>query len=630
MGGSRVGVWVLAALAPLAVLALDPGGWYPFGPVKWLVISALVPAGAALVWTGRAVRANRVQLIALGVLLAVLALAAAFGTDGRYAWLGTPERQFGVLTWALAAVALVAGQSLDAERDGRPIAVGLVVAGLGAGAAATAEGLGWRAGPIGLGGDRLTGTLGSAAYLGAAGALLLPALTGVAADGRFARWVRVAAAVGTGLLAVTLVGAGARAAWVGLLVAGLVLAVAERRRIAAHLRIALLVGAAGIAALVVVAAVSPAGERAAAVLDADAPGGRGRVDEWRVGARVAARHPVHGVGPEGYRIAFADGVDASYQRAHGRDPLPDRAHSGPLDVALAGGLVALAAWAVVMAVSVRAAWRAMGGGRPWLAGLGAGLVAHLAGQLLLFPTFELEPVSWLLAGLLVAATARRDELVERDRVPGLVPVLAVVAAAAVVAGGFGVAADREAARAADALSAGEGPVAVEAATRATELRPDVLRYHLLLARALVADDRGTVAALAAADDALEQSPGDPVAQRERARLLVARAAATSVPAHVTAAQRELRGLLADDPVNADLWRLLGEADVLAGDPTAAEQAWRRAEHLAPRDPGPPADLAELYLAVDRPEAARRAAGRALALDPADQRAQAVLRRARGS
>lgn len=627
MGGSRVGVWVLAALAPAALLVLDPVGWYPFGPAKWLVVSTLVPAGAALLWTGRTVRVNRVQLVAVIVLLALLALAAALGADGRYAWLGTPERQFGFVTWVLCAIALVAGTSLDAEHDARPLAVGLVVAGVGAGAVATAEALGWRAGPIGLGGDRLTGTLGSAAYLGAAGAVLLPALTGIAIDARFARALRAAATAGVAALAVSLVGAGARAAWVGLLVAGMVLAVAQRRWIGAHLRIVLVAGAVAIVGLGVVATVTPAGERAVSVLDADAPGGRGRLDEWRVGTRVLARHPALGVGPEGYRIAFADGVDASYQRAHGRDPLPDRAHSGPLDVALAGGMGALVAWAVVVAVSLRAAWRAMRAGHRWLAGLGAGLVAHVAGQLLLFPTFELEPVTWLLAGMVVAATAQTDELVERDRVLGLVPVLAAAAAVTLVAGGFGVAADRQAARAVDGR---DRTSAVEAATRATELRPDVLRYRLLLARLLLADDRGTAAALTAVDGALQQSPDDPIAQRERARLLVARAAATSVPAHIAAAQRELQTQLDDDPVNAALWRLLGEADLLAGDDAAAERAWRKAEDLAPSDPGPPTDLAELYLAIDRPEAAARAAERALALDPADERARAALRHARSS
>jgi hypothetical protein len=44
---------VVAALAPVSLLAVDPWGWYPFGPVKWLAVSTLVPAGAAVVLARR-------------------------------------------------------------------------------------------------------------------------------------------------------------------------------------------------------------------------------------------------------------------------------------------------------------------------------------------------------------------------------------------------------------------------------------------------------------------------------------------------------------------------------------------------------------------------------------------------
>lgn len=81
----------------------------------------------------------------------------------------------------------------------------------------------------------------------------------------------------------------------------------------------------------VVALATPVGGRLVALANPTAPGGATRVDEWRVAGRVLVAHPVTGVGPEGYRIAFAEGVDEAYERRHGRDPLPDRAHAGPLD-----------------------------------------------------------------------------------------------------------------------------------------------------------------------------------------------------------------------------------------------------------------------------------------------------------
>src|SRR5690606_26811454 len=122
------------------------------------------------------------------------------------------------------------------------------------------------------------------------------------------------------------------------------------------------------------------------VVDRDAPGGAGRVDEWRVAVRVIADHPITGVGPEGYRIAFAEGVDRAYERAHGRDPLPDRAHSAPLDVALAGGVGALLAWGVLVVLVGRACVRVVRAGPGWRRGVAVGLIAHGVGLLFLFPT----------------------------------------------------------------------------------------------------------------------------------------------------------------------------------------------------------------------------------------------------
>lgn len=639
MDRGRAGAWVLAALAPAAFLALDPGGWYPFGDATWLAVSVLVPLGAALVWRDRPVRVERPLAVALAALLGLLGLAAMVGDDPLYAWIGTPERRLGVLTWVLCAVALLAGRSLDPERDGPRVAVGLVLAALGVGTVATAEALGWRAGPIGLGGDRLTGTFGSAAYLGSAAALLLPIAVGVGLDHRFGRAVRAAAAVGAVLVGVALAGAGTRSAWVGLAAAVAVGGWCRRGALSGHGRSALVAGLVAVAALGVVAVVTPVGERLTSAFDADAPGGRGRVDEWRVAARVVARHPVLGVGPEGYRTAFAEGADAAYERAHGRDPLPDRAHSVVLDLALAGGVGALAAWLAVLGLVGCSLLRALRAGRPWVAGAAAGLLAHWVGQLLLFPAVELEPVAWLLAGVVVAATAP----VSSRRVLGVDPGdqatvgatrarvvpswatagLLLVALLAAVTGTLGLVADRRAERAALALARGDGATAAREAEAAADLRPDVLRYRLLEARARVADGQGTVAGLASVDEALDLSPGDPIAQRERARLLVDRARATRVPVHAEQARRYLDGLLDDDPVNAALWRLAGDAAQVDGDATATERAWRRAADLAPDDPDPWTDLAQLYLATDRPDDARRAVANALDRDPDDARARQV-------
>ncbi|MDQ1679853.1 MAG: hypothetical protein QOI42_712, partial [Frankiaceae bacterium] len=301
------------------------------------------------------------------------------------------------------------------------------------------------------------------------------------------------------------------------------------------------------------------------------------------------------------------------------------AHSGPLDVAAAGGIPALVAWCIVIGMMLRAALRASRSSRPWLVGVGAALIAHFAGQLLLFPTAELEPIAWLLAGVLITATTSTAPVHAPAalRRP-LSATLGLVAAMSLVAGALDVVADRHAGTAA---STRDPATAVRAATDAVDVRPDEVRLHLLLAQALVADDRGTVAAIAAVDDALRISPRDPIALRQRAQLLVQRATATHLPDDVSAARRAADTLVARDPHNAALLLIAGTAARLAADAPAAEAAFARAEGLSPRSAVPSIELALLYLDTGRTADARAAAARAVARDPQDQRAQEVQRRA---
>src|SRR5262249_6390372 len=142
---------------------------------------------------------------------------------------------------------------------------------------------------------------------------------------------------------------------------------------------------------------------------------------------------------------------------------------------------------------------------------------------------------------------------------------------------FDVAADHRAEAATDAARIGDNGAAVSAARDAVDLRPDELRLRLLLATLLVADQRGTAPALRQVDAALVISPGDPIALRRRAELLVQRASSTLLPDDIDKARRELARLVAADPSNGELQLLAGTAYGMAQDPERSAAAFRRAE-----------------------------------------------------
>ena len=664
---------VLAALPPASVLAVDPSGWSPFTPAKWLAVTTLVLLGAAVALGPRSrgvarsqgpsadeggagpatagTRLHRSSLVAFAAFVGWTMASAAFGDDHLYAWLGTPERHLGVLAWLLCLLAFVAGQTLRRAVDVVAVLTGLVVAGVGVGTYSIVEWV-WRA-PVALDvvTSRLGGPFGSAAYLGAACTLLGPAQVGITLDGEVPRWLRRAAAVGAALTLVALVGSGTRGAWlavVGAAVVAVLVRVGWQRALVATAVVGLAAGALALVPRVRDVATRQGGAEGAA-----------RLDEWRVGARIALAHPVVGVGPEGYRIAFPAAVDAAYERAHGRAETPDRAHDAVLDIAAAVGLPGLALYGVLLALVCRLVWPAVRRAPPWRAGLAVALVAYLAQQLVLFPLAELEPVAWLLAGLVVAweaalaprpvtapAEAVGDELsrpvdlgvstptqfpvaVAADRpaigsiatparvgapigggrrpavmtcvvTPPWRVALAALGVVALVAGALDLVADRAARTALRASS----PAAAHG-DRPARLRPDEVRYWLVAARTATS----RAAALVQLDAARRLSPGDPIVRIERARTIGTLAAWREVTAH--------------DPRNAAVWLRRGVAAANEGDVADAEQSWKTAEGLAPRSAVPAIDLSRLYLSLGRVGDARAAAQRAVERAPDDADALAA-------
>jgi hypothetical protein len=146
-----------------------------------------------------------------------------------------------------------------------------------------------------------------------------------------------------------------------------------------------------------------------------------------------------------------------------------------------------------------------------------------------------------------------------------------------------VVADHRAERAVEAVARGDGPAALEAADSAAALRPDILRLHLLAARAALVDQRGALAALQRIDDGLDWSPNDPIARLQRLTVLVARAESTQTSPHIAAARDALDPALRADPHAAALWRLDARLSRLEGEPTRARRSEERADRLTPPD-----------------------------------------------
>ena len=262
--------------------------------------------------------------------------------------------------------------------------------------------------------------------------------------------------------------------------------------------------------------------------------------------------------------------------------------------------------------------RALRSGRPWLIGLGAGVLAYVVQQQFLFPIAEVDIAFWGLVGLLVVATADGEPVVT-CRVPIVAaPVTLVLVGAVLVAGGLDVAADHEVKSALAEAAAGRTERALMAADRAADLRPDSIRYWFAAATVAVrsGSPAGVEVALVRLDRGLDISPGDPILLRERASALLAKARFTEDVGDTTAAVDAWQRLIATDPHNARNRLEVGVAYAAAGRTTEAETAWLEAADLAPTSAAPWVNLAVLYVELDRVADAGAALQRAEAIDPA--------------
>jgi Flp pilus assembly protein TadD len=244
-------------------------------------------------------------------------------------------------------------------------------------------------------------------------------------------------------------------------------------------------------------------------------------------------------------------------------------------------------------------------------------MAYTAQQQFLFPLVEVDPIFWVLAGLLVAATSRGEATIRLPRSPLVAGAFAVLALAAATFGALELVADRRAANSYSLLASGNHAEAVDAADEAAAMRPDSIRYWFIASDvgSRPGDSDALGEGLVRIDRALAISPRDPILMATRARLLLDLAQATNRVEDIDRATSSLSELTLLDPHNAGLRLLKGVALVQAGDLDAAEGEWRLAQSLAPNSAIPAMNLARLYLSQDRIEKARASYFQALSIDP---------------
>jgi len=262
---------------------------------------------------------------------------------------------------------------------------------------------------------RAFGTLGHANKLSAYLTMCLPLVVWLAArsGSRAARiaWLALAC-LSLFVIAASL----SRGAWLGVLavtLAALLLGLASAQRV----RRSWILVAFGIAAAALVLPLATpmrAGliYRAHQLTDVSAPTSRTRLELWRAGIRMAADHPVLGVGVDAYVAAFPRYRTSTLTRIEWGGT-PTKAHNDAIQILATQGLLGgLAALAMVL-LTARAAWRIARRDDPGTRGAavaaGAALVGYVAPNLVGFGSVASSALAAALAGW-AARAARADEV----------------------------------------------------------------------------------------------------------------------------------------------------------------------------------------------------------------------------
>jgi O-antigen ligase len=173
--------------------------------------------------------------------------------------------------------------------------------------------------------------------------LLFGLLAGYAALGEDRHLRRIAAAAAALAVVPTLLNL-TRNAWVGLLAAAALLALARRR--------AWVWAAAGGAVLLLVLVPNPAGKRFLSIFDPNDSTNRDRVAMWKAGWAMALERPTTGQGPGAVKENYL-----RFKRAGAVRDWVQHLHSNPVHLAAERGFVALAAYLGFVGAVLRAGWK---------------------------------------------------------------------------------------------------------------------------------------------------------------------------------------------------------------------------------------------------------------------------------
>lgn len=626
-------------------LAIAPGGYDPFGPVKALVLliaAAVVATGLAL---DRAIlveaigRALKQPLAWVAAAFVLIALAATWTSiDRSQSAIGHYPEYQGLALLLLAALIGFAAYALADDRRlwawvGRAALVALLIVS----AYGIAQYLGWDPVPSLLQfvvpGAR--STTGNASDLGVWLAMVLPLVVArVRAERGAWRWLAwLAVVAGAATLAFSL----SRGAWIGAAFGIVTWLAVEGRRWDRRTRLGVvgavvalaLVGAASVA-LVVPNPASRIGQLADPTTGTPA----WRAEVWSLSAKLVSERPVLGWGPASFRYAFPPVRTASTLVGQTGSQVVEDPHNILASAAVATGIPGLLALVMLAAMAIVDAWRLPEEPGWPLAGpaVAAGLVAGLVALQFHFVTLDTAPLLALLAGLAGGRAslrpARRPQPAAVSRGAGVAVRLAagLVAAALLVAAVLAVGL----VEADYALASGFGlvtarapwPVARAQFERAGALAPWEPAVQWALGRgatqwmSLTSDGSAFPDARDAMLATTRRLPADPLVAAQTAEMYLvgslANHDAVLLPRGLGFANRAI----ALDPMNGYRWEVKGTILAALGDTSAATHALVTAVRYAPADRQAWATLAKVYTATRQTAKAAHAQAHADALPAA--------------